>query len=90
MSLVCPYMDLFWLWLLVVFKVIWGSFGALVSKWPVKTAARKAKLSESWDSRCSMYMGYLLPFSDQSHFGVILCTCLNWLDVRRERSEICD
>ncbi len=37
---------------LVVFKVIWGSFGALLPKnagnW--KTASRSAKLSGIWDS----------------------------------------
>ncbi len=36
---------------LLVFKVILGSFGALISKWPItKTTGRRAKRNEMWAS----------------------------------------
>ncbi len=60
---------------LLVFKVILGSFIALVSKWPVtqKRLAIRATRTEFWGSGGTyhMHMAFFLPFSGQGHFGVI-------------------
>ncbi len=49
---------------ILVFKIILGSFGTLVSKWPVsKTAGRRAKQCEIWDSGGSCSTIDLLVFN---------------------------
>ncbi len=70
----------------LVFQVILGLFGEFVSKWLLtqKLLSLKPKwlkfgscgLSYYVYGACMACMGYLWPFSVQSHFGVIWCTCL--------------
>ncbi len=63
-----------------------------------KTAGRKAKFGEIWDSgdTTNTYMRYLWPCSIQGHFGVIQCSCLkmacdsNMTDRRAKRSKLRD
>ncbi len=61
----------------VVFKVILGSFGALVSKWPVTRKQLDIQHNRvtfgTQGAGCTM--GYLSPYSVQGNFGVIWCTC---------------
>ena len=84
---------------LVVFKVIWGSFSALVSKWPV---SQKGLVVERNGVKFMNHAHYLYiyrviwPCGVQGQFGVIQCTCLKMACIskraghRAKRSEIWD
>ena len=69
---------------LLVFNVILGSFGALLSKWHV-TVKRESEWNLGVGGICSLCIGYLWPFSVQGHmrqFGVLISNspiCQKWL-----------
>ncbi len=62
---------------LLVFEVILGSFGALVSKWHItwKTAGRRVKRSEILESGVVVTCIWG-AFGVQGQFGIIRCACL--------------
>ena len=66
---------------LVVSKVIFGSFNALVSNWPktlkqLVVEGNRLKFGTQGQYSSNTYMGYLWPCKVQGHFLVIWCTFL--------------
>ncbi len=62
---------------LVGYKVIFGSFVALISKWPVsqtQLVVEQNGVKLGLRDASNTYMGYILLFRVQDHLGVIRCT----------------